>query len=186
MEGDPPGDVYLVVEGRVKLSIGTHDGREIAVGYKSVGEIFGELSAIDQLPRSATAAALDDLEVVAVEPGVFMGFVERTPALAVPLLRILAQRLRSANDHQTSNRPRSAVERVAAGLVDLVDRNGVAFDGRATVTLRHDDLAAWAGVNREAVSRALGQLRDRQLVATARGRIDLLDLPRLRAVCNGA
>jgi CRP/FNR family transcriptional regulator len=115
-----------------------------------------------------------------------MAFVERTPALAVPLLRILAHRLRAANDHQTSTRSRSAVERVAAGLVDLADRQTLAIDGRATVTLRHDDLAAWAGVNREAVSRALGQLRKKQLVATARGRIDLLDMRRLRAVCEGA
>ncbi len=115
-----------------------------------------------------------------------MALVERTPALAVPLLRMMAHRLRAANNHQTSTRTRSAVERVAAGLVDLADRHGLAIEGRATVTLRQDDLAAWAGVNREAVSRALGQLRDKRLVATARGRIDLLDLGRLRAVCEGA
>jgi CRP-like cAMP-binding protein len=156
------------------------------LGYKCEGELFGELAAIDGLPRSASAIALDDLTVVAVAPSTFMEFVERTPALAVPLLRILAHRLRAANDHQTSTRARSARERVAAGLVDLVDRNGVAFDGRATVSLRHDDLAAWAGVNREAVSRALGELRERNLVATARGRIDLLDVPGLRALCEGA
>ena len=75
---------------------------------------------------------------------------------------------------------------MAAGLVDLADRNGLSLTGQASVSLRHDDLAAWAGVNREAVSRALGQLRQKRLVATARGRIDLLDLPRLRAVCDGA
>jgi CRP-like cAMP-binding protein len=186
LEGDPPGDVYGVVHGRVKLAITTHDGREIAISYKQAGELFGELAAIDELPRSASAVVLDDTALVAVSPGDFMAFVERTPALAVPLLRILAHRLRAANDHQTSTRSRSAVERVAAGLVDLADRQTLAIDGRATVTLRHDDLAAWAGVNREAVSRALGQLRKKQLVATARGRIDLLDMRRLRAVCEGA
>lgn len=186
LEGDPPGDVYGVVHGRVKLAITTYDGREIAVSYKQAGELFGELAAIDELPRSASAVVLDDATLVAVPPGDFMAFVERTPALAVPLLRMLAHRLRSTNDHHTSTRGRSAVERVAAGLVDLADRQTVAIDGRATVTLRHDDLAAWVGVNREAVSRALGQLRKKKLVATARGRIDLLDLRRLRAVCEGA
>jgi len=185
LEGDPPGDVYGVVSGRVKLSICTRDGREVAVAYKQAGELFGELAAIDGQPRSATAVALVDVALVAVPPGEFMAFVERTPALAVPLLRMLAHRLRASNSHHTSTRTRSAVERVAAGLVDLADRHGVALDGRAVVALRHDDLAAWAGVNREAVSRALGQLRDRQLVVTARGRIELLDVPRLRAVCEG-
>lgn len=185
LEGDPPGDVYGVVRGRVKLVITTRDGREVAVSYKQAGELFGELAAIDGLPRSASALALEDVSLITVPPAEFMEFVERTPALAVPLLRMLAHRLRAANNHQTSTRTRSAVERVAAGLVDLADRHGVAIEGRATVTLRHDDLAAWAGVNREAVSRALGQLRKKQLVATARGRIDLLDLPQLRAVCDG-
>jgi CRP/FNR family transcriptional regulator len=120
-----------------------------------------------------------------VTPAAFMAFVERTPSLAVPLLRLLAHRLRASNSHQTSTRTRSALERVAAALVDLADRGGVTLDGRATVTLRHDDLAAWAGVNREAVSRALGRLRHMELVSTARGRIDVLDLPQLRAVCGG-
>lgn len=186
LEGDPPGDVYGVMRGRVKLVLSTRDGREVAVSYKQPGELFGELAAIDGLPRSASALALDQVALIAVSPAAFMDFVERTPALAVPLLRMLAHRLRAANNHQTSTRPRSAVERVAAGLVDLADRNGVAIEGRATVTLRQDDLAAWAGVNREAVSRALGQLRKQQLVATTRGRIDLLDLVRLRAVCEEA
>jgi CRP-like cAMP-binding protein len=183
LEGDPPGDVYGVDRGKVKLSVCTRDGREVAVSYKQHGELFGEMAAIDGQPRSATAHALDDVELVAVPPDAFMGLVERTPELAVPLLRMMAHRLRAANDHQSKNRTRSAVERVAAGLVDLADRNGVAIDGRATVALRHDDLAAWAGVNREAVSRALGQLRQEHLVITARGRIELLDLPKLRAVC---
>lgn len=185
LEGDPPGDVYGVVSGRAKLVITTRDGHEVAVGYKHEGELFGELAAIDGLPRSAAALALEDVSLIAVPPGEFMAFVERTPALAIPLLRMFAHRLRAANNHQTSTRTRSAVERVAAGLVDLADRNGLSLTGQASVSLRHDDLAAWAGVNREAVSRALGQLREKQLVATARGRIDLLDLPRLRAVCNG-
>jgi CRP/FNR family cyclic AMP-dependent transcriptional regulator len=186
LEGDPPGDVYGVQRGRVKLVLSTRDGREVAVSHKQAGELFGEMAAIDGLPRSATALALDDASLIAVPPGEFMAFVERTPALAIPLLRMMAHRLRAANSHQTSTRTRSAVERVAAALVDLADRHGVAIEGRATVTLRQDDLAAWAGVNREAVSRALTQLRNRELVATTRGRIDLLDLARLRVVCDGA
>jgi CRP-like cAMP-binding protein len=186
LEGDPPGEVYGVLRGKVKLWISTRDGREVAVAYKQHGELFGELAAIDGLPRSASAAVLEDATLMAVAPSRFMGFVEQSPSLAVPLMRMLAYRLREANGHQTSVRTRSALERVTASLVDLADRSGVALDGRATVALRHDDLAAWAGVNREAVSRALGQLRRDDLVATARGRVDLLDLPRLRALCGSA
>ncbi len=68
LEGDPPGDVYGVVRGRVKVVISTRDGREVAISYKQAGELFGELAAIDGLPRSATALALDDVSLVAVAP----------------------------------------------------------------------------------------------------------------------
>jgi CRP-like cAMP-binding protein len=186
IEGDPPGDVYGVTSGRVKLAVATRDGREVVVTYKGVGELFGELAAIDGLPRSATALALDDVTAVAVGPDEFMRLVERTPALAVPLLRMLAHRLRAANEHQTNVRTRSARERVVVGLVELADRAGVAVNGRATIALRHDDLAAWVGVNREAVSRALGQLRAGGLVRTARGSIELVDVGALRDLGEGA
>jgi CRP-like cAMP-binding protein len=186
VEGDPPGDVYGVTSGRVKLSVSTRDGREVVLSYKEAGELFGELAAIDGLPRSATAHALDDVTVVAVGPSEFMSFVERTPALAVPLMRMLSHRLRAANDHQTNVRARSAVDRVVVGLVELADRNGVAVAGRATIDLRHDDLAAWVGVNREAVSRALGQLREGGLVRTGRGSIELVDVTALRNLSEGA
>jgi CRP-like cAMP-binding protein len=185
-EGDPPGDVYGVLAGRVKLSVSTLDGREVAVSYKSRGELFGELAAIDGLPRSASAHVLEDVTLIAVAPDAFMEFVERTPALAVPLLRMLSHRIRAANQHQTNMRTRSAVNRVTVGLVDLADRNGVAVDGRATVALRHDDLAAWVGINREAVSRAIGQLRAKGLVKTSRGSIELIDVVALRSLCEGA
>jgi CRP-like cAMP-binding protein len=180
VEGDASTDVYVVLAGRVKLSACTRDGRELAVGYKQAGEMFGELAAIDGLPRSATATALDDVRLVSVPAAGFLDFLEQNPALALPLLRLLADRLRAATTRQVDLRTGTTVSRVASGLVDLADRNGISLDGPTTVSLRHDDLAAWLGVNREAVSRALAQLRDRGLVVTRRGKVELIDLTALR------
>jgi CRP-like cAMP-binding protein len=180
LEGDRSTEVYLVVSGRVKLSACTRDGRELAVGYKQAGDLFGELAAIDGLARSATATALDPVTAVSVPAAGFLRFLEANPALALPLLRLLADRLRAATSHQIDLRTGTTISRVAGGLVDLADRTGISFDGPTTVTLRHDDLAAWVGVNREAVSRALAQLRARGLVVTRRGKVELIDLTALR------
>ena len=138
------------------------------------------MAAIDGLPRSASAVALDELHLVVVPASGFLQFLEANPALALPLLRLLADRLRAATSHQIDLRTGTTISRVAGGLVDLADRSGISLDGPTTVTLRHDDLAAWVGVNREAVSRALAQLRDRGLVVTGRGKVELIDLTALR------
>ena len=106
LEGDPPGDVYGVLSGRVKLVITTRDGREVAVGYKHDGELFGELAAIDGLPRSASAFALDSVELVAVGPAAFMAYVEQTPDARHPVATDdgapLARRQQPPDQHEDS------------------------------------------------------------------------------------
>jgi CRP-like cAMP-binding protein len=180
VEGDPPGDVYGLIEGRVNLSALTREGREVSVAHKGPGEIFGELTAIDGLPRSATATALDDLVVTVVSAARFVEFVERNPVLALPLLRVLAERLRAATTQHVSRRTGTTLQRVAAGLLELARFDVSGVRAEAIVTLRHEDLAAWVGCNREAVSRALSRLKADGLVSTGRGRIVLIDARGLR------
>ncbi len=67
VEGDGSHSVYVVLEGRVRIFLTTPSGRELLVGIKAPGDEFGELSALDGRPRSASAAAIDHT-VVAVLP----------------------------------------------------------------------------------------------------------------------
>ena len=57
VEGDHSDHVYVCVEGRVRIFLTMPSGRELLVGIKAPGEEFGELSALDGRPRSASAAA---------------------------------------------------------------------------------------------------------------------------------
>src|SRR5690606_38392354 len=102
VEGDPPGEVYGVLDGRVNLSVVTREGREISLAHKGPGEVFGELSAIDGLPRSASATALDDVVVAIVSASRFVRFVDENPSVALPLLRLLAARLRATTAQHVS------------------------------------------------------------------------------------
>ena len=67
VEGERSHSVYACVEGRVRIFLTTPSGRELLVGIKEPGDEFGELSALDGRPRSASAAAIDST-VVAVLP----------------------------------------------------------------------------------------------------------------------
>jgi CRP/FNR family cyclic AMP-dependent transcriptional regulator len=187
-EGDPPGAVFGVLSGQVRLIASAEGGRELLLAVKTSGEMFGELSVIDGLPRSASALAVDHVAVVAVPERSFIAFIEDHPGLAVQLLGVLAHRLRATTRLHVDQRGADLTRRVAAGLTQLAAEMGVVNgpdDRQVTLRITQTDLADWIGVNREATSRTLGRLRALGLVTTGRQRIELLDPPGLRRMGEG-
>ena len=181
-EGEPGDHVVAIVSGRVKVSVQTRSGREILLAVKEAGDLVGELSVIDGRPRSATAIALEPVEVVVVSAAAFLEFIESHPRIAVRLLRALAAQIRAADRRSVDRDAGDITCRVARRLVDLAERLGEHRGSGVEVTLlvSQDDLAAWVGATREATSRALGRLRAEGWLTTGRQRIVLTDLPALQ------
>ncbi len=96
-EGDPGKAMYVVNSGRVELR---HGGRVLEVVEK--GGIIGELAIVDRSPRSATAVALTDCELVSIERKRFGYFVGQMPYFAVAVMEVMANRLRRRTDEATS------------------------------------------------------------------------------------
>jgi CRP-like cAMP-binding protein len=96
-EGEPSDAAYLVVAGIVEvvLSYGSQAQKTIAVVGK--GEYFGEMGAIDNAPRSATAVARGDVDCVSVGSEEFMETLVTQPKEAIDLLKVLFERLRRAD-----------------------------------------------------------------------------------------
>lgn len=92
-EGEEGGCMYIVKEGRVDL---LYKGKLLASVEK--GGIFGEMALIDYLPRSATALARTDCELVAVDENHFSRLVQETPTFALQVMRVLVHRLRLMNE----------------------------------------------------------------------------------------
>jgi CRP/FNR family transcriptional regulator, cyclic AMP receptor protein len=178
-----PGDAVLVLQaGRVKLSSTTESGREALLGIREPGEIIGEMSAIDAAPRSASATALEPVEVLAVSSAAFVAFLQRTPDVAIVLVRMLNRRLRDADDKRIGFLAQDTVGRVCSRLVELADRFGEAgADGtHIDIAITQEDLAGWTGSSREAVIRALRTLRELGWIATRRRGVTLLEVEMLR------
>jgi CRP-like cAMP-binding protein len=91
-EGDEGDYMYVVKSGKVRIE--TH-GRELAV--IGVGEIFGEMSMIDRVQRSAAAVALADCVLVPVDSGTFLALVDSMPFFSLELLRVFTARIRTMN-----------------------------------------------------------------------------------------
>ena len=161
LEGDRAGEVLVLVSGEVKISVGSQDGREVILDVLEAGSLIGELSAIDKEPRSATVAALSAVEVLAVAAGPFNEFLDRHPDVLRRLLLEVIRRLRVRVRHQLEFGAGDALGRVCARLVELTDRYG-RDDGSAVVLsspVSQSELAAWTGLSREAIVKALRALR---------------------------
>jgi CRP/FNR family transcriptional regulator, cyclic AMP receptor protein len=177
------GDAVLIVtSGRVKLSRVTESGREAMLGIREPGELIGEMSALDGGPRSATATALEPVEVIAVSSEAFTAFLDRTPSVALVLARMIARRLRDADSKRTEYVGQDTVGRVCSRLLELADRFGEAeADGvHVELAITQEELAGWTGSSREAVIRALRTLRELGWIETRRRGVTLVEVEQLR------
>ena len=96
-KGEPGSEMYIIVSGRVSLSL--HDDpshREFTVELRD-GECFGEMGILDDLPRSASAHVLEDTEALALHKEKLDGLLLSFPELGIGMLRALSRRLRQAN-----------------------------------------------------------------------------------------
>jgi CRP/FNR family cyclic AMP-dependent transcriptional regulator len=91
-EGDEARELFVIKSGQVRIQIGNRTITELAAD-----SIFGEMALIDNEPRSATALAATDVELVAVTEKQFLFLVSQTPCFALKVMRVLAQRLRATN-----------------------------------------------------------------------------------------
>ncbi len=95
--GDRTGEVHFVMAGAVRIHVGEPPAERV-VAYVLPGESVGELSAVDGLPRSATAVAIEDVECYSVDAEAFRQFIERAPVACSRLLRLLSARLRRMDE----------------------------------------------------------------------------------------
>jgi CRP-like cAMP-binding protein len=186
-EGDPSDWVLLVERGRVKVASVTADGKDVVLAVRGPGELIGELSALDGLPRSATASAIDDIDARVVQADQLRAFLAEYPGASLVLLSTICRRLRDSDRRRVEFVALDATGRVARRLVELAEQFGApGLDGsvRIDVPITQDDLAGWTGSSREAIGKALSALRSRGWVTTSRRSITVLDLERLRAMAT--
>ena len=181
-ERDPPDAVLVLQSGRVKLTCATEGGRDALLGIREPGDLIGEMSAIDAVPRLASAVALEPVEVLVLSSHAFVAYLDRTPSAALVLVRLLNRRLREADRARIEFASLDTVGRVCSRLIELADRFGSAGENgvRIDVAITQEDLAAWTGASREAVIRALRTLRELGWIETRRRGITLLDVEALR------
>jgi CRP/FNR family transcriptional regulator, cyclic AMP receptor protein len=177
-EGQVGEEIMILRHGRVKVSYTTTGGQEVVLRFCGPGDLLGEWSAIDDLPRSSTVEALEPVEAMAMSANEFRAVVGSRPGVAVALLRMTLRRFRDADRKRIEFAASHTLGRVAARIVELVERYGEPTDAGVAIDLHisQEELAGWTGSSREAVAKALHTLRELGLVETERRRITVLDV----------
>ncbi|MBI1966960.1 MAG: Crp/Fnr family transcriptional regulator [Gemmatimonadetes bacterium] len=153
---DDPGDaLFVVVSGQVKVVLIGEDGREVILSVLGQGQFFGEMSLIDDEPRSAHVIAMEDANLVVLRREDFEAILTQTPAIALALLREMSRRLRRADEKVGSLVLLDVHGRVARLLLEMAEEEG---GERITRRLTHHTIAQMIGSSRETVSRTMRDL----------------------------
>lgn len=177
-------DVALVVQGRVRVLSHSPAGREISFDDIEAGGFLGEMAAIDGLPRSASAMALEEGTLIAfLAPRPFQELVSGHPDLAMAVMRRLCRVVRIATDRVMELSTLGANNRVHAELLRLAKRGRV--EGATAVIAPipvHADIASRVSTARETVARVLNDLARDGLVERRADALVVRDLDRLEAL----
>ena len=181
-EGDEGDRLYVVLEGKIKLTRTAPDGRENLLSVLGPGEMFGELSLFDPRPRTASAVAVTDARLAGLGHDYLRHWLTGRPAVAMHLLRALAQRLRRTNDVMADLVFTDVPGRVAKALLDLADRFGVQRPEGLQVNhdLTQEELAQLVGASRETVNKALADFATRGWLRLEARAVLILDVERLQ------
>lgn len=171
-EDDPGDSLFIVRAGRVKVVLVAADGREVILGILDIGEHFGELSLIDDEPRSAHVVAMEESTLLVLRREDFRRRVEQNPAVAWALLMEMSNRLRRADEKIGSLVLLDVPGRIARLLLDAVTESASDYIEKP---LTHQTIAHVIGASRETVSRAMREFVGAGWITTERRRIRITD-----------
>jgi CRP/FNR family transcriptional regulator, cyclic AMP receptor protein len=173
---DPGQTCFIILEGLVKIYVTSEDGQEVVLSILKAGEVFGELSLLDGVPRSASAIAMETTRALALNRGDFLEFVKETPEAAMAVLSVLSGRLRQADATITDAAFLDLPTRVAKKLLELGEGFGrkVGPVVEINIKLRQQDFAAMVSATRESVNRSLSALEEEGIIKVDRQKITLL------------
>jgi len=177
---DESTDVFLVIEGVVRVIVYSPAGKEVTFRDIAAGEYFGELAAIDGLPRSATVAALTDSIIACMSAEIFWEALRIYPDVAALVLKQLAGSVRALTERVFEFSALAVRNRVHAELLRLARDHMI---GEKMAMIRpaptHAELASRISTHREAVTRELNHLSRDGLIERQPGALAIHDVERL-------
>jgi CRP/FNR family transcriptional regulator, cyclic AMP receptor protein len=171
-EGEPSQSLYILLSGRAKVQRSDSEGKEVILAVIGPGEFFGEMSLIDDAPRSASVITLESSDFMAINKDNFKAMLLQNNDIAMQIMRGLVRRLREADKKIETLALLDVYGRVARVLLDFSE----VVNGERVVKARlpRQEIAKMIGASREMVSRVMKGLEiDGYIVPMSEGRLVL-------------
>ena len=169
-EGQQPHGVYLLCEGRAKVSIGSPDGKTLVLRIAESGELLGVNAAISGQPYETTLEALERCRLDFISREDLLNVLERDRKACFGVARALSQELTGVVEHtRLLLLSKSASEKLARLLIRWCDEHGKRTSQgiRIDFGLTHEEMAQIICSSRETVTRLLADLKRKQIVSFA-------------------
>lgn len=180
-EGEPGDHVYILCEGKVKLSCASKDGKTLNLRIALAGDVLGLSAVISGSPFEVSAEAMETVSLKAVRRAEFVPFLERNGEASMHAAKALSDEYKAAYTDARRLALSGSVPGRIAGL--LLDWGRTASCGktdmRFNMVLTHDDLANFTGTSRETVSRTLGTLQKQNLIRIKGAAVHILSPEKL-------
>ena len=184
---DRASDVFVILDGTLRVELHSLNGREIILADLGTGEIFGEFAALDDQPRTASVSATSSCTLACIPGETFRTIVLGNPATADWLARRLVRRIRLLTERIFELNALAVRDRLHCELLRLSLDAGIA-ENRALISPAptHVQLASRIGTHREAVTRELAWLQKQGIVAQQGRELAVGDVRKLAEIVRAA
>src|SRR6185503_15543130 len=161
--GDPGREIYLVLEGKIRLSILSSDGRELSFAHAGPGSIFGEIATLDGGERTAGATAITRVTAMALPQRAMQELIDNNPKVAGAAIRFLCTRLRETDQRLEAIALHRIEVRIARLLPSALKLHAPTAEGAnlpLDLGMPQGELALLIGASRPKVNIALTMLED--------------------------
>ncbi|WP_156843228.1 Crp/Fnr family transcriptional regulator [Novosphingobium aquimarinum] len=184
---DSSSDVFIVLDGTLRVELVSRNGREIILDDLSVGDLVGEFSALDGHPRSATVTATSKATLARLPGSVFKDMAYATPQSAEWLTLKLVKMVRAMTERVFELNALAVRSRLHCELLRLALDAGISENSSLIApSPTHVELANRIGTHREAVTRELQYLQKQGITSSEGRKLTVGDCARLAEIVRAA
>ncbi len=178
-EGNYPGGLFCIMEGKVKVfKIGT-TGKEQIIRFAKNGDALGYRALLVGETYSASASALEDSRICFIRKETVFEFFKSNNNFALSLLKLLSRDVEDVENKMVKLAQKPVRDRLAEALLILKETYGTDRQGNINISLSREDFASIVGTATETVIRLLAEFKKENLISTKGKKIKIIDVVEL-------
>lgn len=186
-EGQFPSGMYIVTNGKVKVSKYGFEGREQIMRFAKEGDILGYRAMVSEEKYSCSALAVTETRLCFVSKKFINQTIRNNPDLGFNFMKLFAKDLKIAEEKSLQLAQKTVRERVAESILILIEVYGLEDDNSTLkIILKRDEIASIAGTVRETATRLLSEFCDDNIIFMDGKKIKILDINLLAKKANSS